>query len=115
MALLSPPWCMCQGAVDVFVRSYTNPGKTEYIWVYSTSLAPASGQLSDRLGSSLSISNFTIVAGAPTRSLLINPRANVVCAGLGVLHACPLLPVSCSWSILILPSHLPPSSSCVPE
>lgn len=78
LAAFARTLCTRQGAVDVFVRSYKNAAKTEYDWVFSTTLVPASRQLSDRIGSSLSISNFTIVAGAPTRSLLINPRANVV-------------------------------------
>jgi hypothetical protein len=79
-----PPMCvprrfvLHQGAVDVFTKRYLDASNTTFQWVFSTTLQAPNGQLADRLGTSVSLSNFTIVAGTPFRSLTVNPRANVV-------------------------------------
>ncbi len=67
-----------QGAVDIFVKHYLDPLNSTFLWVYSTSLFAEDGKSLDRLGLTLALHGFTVVAGAPTRSLTINPKANVV-------------------------------------
>ena len=56
-----------QGAVDIFVKLYTDARQVEYVWYYSRTLFSSQAKSSDHFGTSVSLNNFKIIVGTPDR------------------------------------------------